>query len=162
MRSLKYLVVFFFVLCSVGCKHKKHSLSEEEPVRISDIIGFFKQADLPYTFGDSNLLKKDHDSALIKYSVFRQFVPDSVPDKVFGKGTKFKTYPMKRVKGSKGEIYLLVKLVSTEKRAAFVLCFDKKQSYIAGMPVLRLIQSASTAQSVTIANQCEITRNIIR
>ena len=75
---------FLLVLCvlawiSVGCKDKKKtSLTDEEPVEVADFIEFFPEVKLPVLIADTTLSRKISDSLLIAYSVFTQFVPDSV------------------------------------------------------------------------------------
>src|SRR5690348_17096887 len=91
-RSVLFVLL---LLCFSGCKSKKASLSGDDPVEVSDFIGFFPDRDLPYSFADSTLLKKDNDSLLISQTVFTQFVPDSILTRLFGK-SKPKLYPMGR------------------------------------------------------------------
>ncbi len=142
-----------------GCKSKKKpSLSGEEMVDISDFIDFFPTANLPYKFTDTSLLRKEKDSLLISYKVITQFVPDSVFDQVYGKGVKPKVYPLGKVVVSKGETYLFIKTVAKDKRAAFIVAFDKDNKYIAAMPALRPDQSTATAQSMVLDKQYTITK----
>src|SRR5215216_1781080 len=135
------LLVLVIVLAA--CKSKKTSLSGDDPVEITDFIDFFPVRSSFY-FSDTSLLKKDKDSLLISYKVFTQFVPDSILGTVFGKGTPPKLYPMAQIKSD--ETYLFAKAVSGNKRAAFILGFDKDNKFIAGMPVLRIDQSETTQQ----------------
>lgn len=162
MKNLKFLFFLSFVSFFICCRHKKTKLTGEEPVKIGDFIEFFQPANFPYSFADSNLQKKEKDSTLISYKVFTQFVPDSMLNKVFGKTSKLKIYPMARLKGPNSENYLFAKVVNADKKAAFVLCFDKKQNYVTGMPILRLNQFPSTSQSVVVDKRYEITRNMVR
>src|SRR5688572_14385877 len=97
------VLVVFLVLCFLGCKSKKASLSGEDPVEISDFISFFPDRDLPYSFADTTLLKKDNDSLLISPTVFTQFVPDSILTGIFGKA-KPRIYPM--AKNTADDTYL--------------------------------------------------------
>lgn len=146
-----------------GCKQKKKpSLSGDEPVEVSDFIDFFQPLPLPVQFNDSILNKKEKDSLLIGYKVFTQFVPDSIINKTFGKGTKLKIYPLGKAAIPKAETYLFSKVIAGDKKAIFVLSFDNKQQFIAGMPVLRLDQQSSTLQSVTMDKRYTITKTVMR
>ncbi len=151
------LIVFALML---ACKSKKANLSGEDPVEVSDFIEFFPDVKLPFLVADSNLLKKENDSLLISYKVFTQFVPDSVTTKIFGKTAKPKIYPMGKAGGA--EQYLFAKALSGNKRVAMVVCFDKKDQFIAAMPLLTLDQSANTQQTGTVDSRYTITRTVIR
>jgi len=144
----------------LACKSKKTNLSGEYPVEVGDFIGFFPDIRLPFLVADSNLSKKENDSLLISYNVFAQFVPDSVTTKIFGKNVKPKIYPMGKAVGT--EQYLFAKALSGNKRVAILVCFDKKDQFIAAMPLLTLDQSANTQQTSTVDSRFTITRTVIR
>lgn len=159
----KLLILLLVVNLIAGCKQKKKpSLTGEEPVEVSDFIEFFQPLTLPIQFNDSVLNKKEKDSLLIGYKVFTQFVPDSIINKAFGKGTKPKIYPLGKVEISKAESYLFSKVIAGDKKAIFVLSFDNKQQFIAGMQVLRLDQQSSTQQSVVMDKRYTITKTVMR
>jgi hypothetical protein len=92
--------------------------------------------------------------------VFTQFVPDSVLQKIFGKTAKPKIYPLGKVEG--GETYLFAKALSAEKRTALLLAFDKKDQFIAAMPLLSLDQSAATRQSGVLDSKYTISKSTFR
>lgn len=150
----------FLIILLAGCKSKKKSLSGDEPVEISDFIEFFPDTKLPYQVADSTLLKKENDSLLISYKVFTQFVPDSIVDLVFGKGIKPKIYPLAKNKGE--ETYLFVKAIAGNKRSALVLGFDKKNQFIAAMPLLSLDQKSATQQTGNMDSRYTITKMVFR
>jgi len=156
----RYCWLVFFVFLLAACKSKKVSLAGDEPVEVADFIDFFPETKLPYLVADSNLLKKEKDSLLISYKVFTQFVPDTILHKIFGKNAKPKIYPMGRAAGD--ETYLFAKTLSGEKRAALVLSFDKKDQFIAAMPLLSLDQSAATQQASSMDSRYTITKTIYR
>jgi hypothetical protein len=158
----KCAILFFAMAVIFGCRHKKHSLSGEEPVEVGDFIEFFPQRSLPYSFSDTIFQKKEKDSLLISYKIFTQFVPDSVLSKVFGKNIKPKIYPMGRIEIPKGETYLFVKTISGYKRAAFIISFDKKQKFIAAMPALLFDQYVSTTQSFVLDSRYVLTKTLLR
>jgi hypothetical protein len=159
---MKYTMLILALAVISGCKHKKHSLSGEEPVEVKDFIEFFPPVKLPYSFTDTILQKKEKDSLLISYKIFTQFVPDSFLTKVFDKNVKPKIYPMGRIEVPKKETYLFVKTVSGDKRAAFILSFDKKQNFIAAIPALQLDQYASTTQSFVMDSKYTFTKTLLR
>lgn len=142
------------------CKSKKKSLTGEDEVEVSDFIDFFPEVKLPYQFGDTLLIKKDKDSLLINHTVLTQFVPDSILTKVFGKNAKPKVYAMGKVQNE--YVYLFAKGVAGEKRAAFVFGFDKKDNFIAGMPILLVDNSPATQQSAGIDKSYGLIKTVVR
>jgi hypothetical protein len=169
---MKYFLMRFFstllfalvlAVALTGCKDKKKvSLSGDEPVEVSDFIDFFQPLNLPVQFSDSSLAKKEKDSLLISYKNFTRFVPDSFLRKVYPKGVKPKIYAMGKAVVPKAEQYLFVKTIGGEKRAYFLLAFDDKEKFIAGMPLLRPDKQAATSQSVTLDRKYTITQTIAR
>ena len=163
-RVQKYLMVLTAIASLAGCKQKKKiNLSGEETVAVNDFIDFFAPLDLPLEFADTSLLKakKDNDSLLISQKNFNQFVPDSVLQQVYAKGVKPKIYVLGKVTVPKAETYLFVKTVTNDKKAVFVLGFDKDQKFIAGMPVLRPDLKSSTEQSVSMDRKYSITKKVV-
>ncbi|MEO7922375.1 MAG: hypothetical protein ABIR30_01760 [Chitinophagaceae bacterium] len=161
--SRKYIILLIALSILAGCKQKKKpALTGEEPVAFADFIGFFQPVQLSYQLSDSILKKKEKDSLAISYKVFTQFVPDSLISKVFGKGVKPKLYPLGRVEVPKAETYLFVKTVTNDKKAVFILSFDKNQQYIAGMIALRPDNNSSTIQTVTMDKRYSITKTVLQ
>jgi hypothetical protein len=158
-----YLILLLALAVMTGCKHKKKlSLSGDEPVEVGDFIEFFQPLRLPYQFSDTVFRNKEKDSLLISNKVFTQFVPDSVLNKVFGKGVKPRIYPAGRVEVPKAETYLFVKAIAAEKKAVLLLVFDKKKQFIAHMAVLRPDQQPTTQQSVVMDRKYTITKTVQR
>ena len=160
-RQIFIVVLGLFLLA--GCKHKKKpSLSGEDPVEVNDFIEFFEPVKLAFQVNDSTLLKKEKDSLLISYKVFTQFVPDSILGSVFGKNVKPKIYPLGKASVPKGETYLFVKAVSSNKKAAFIIGFNARNEFITGMPLLIPDAYASTTQTSTLDKRYTLTKSILR
>ncbi|MCZ2459255.1 MAG: hypothetical protein LC128_06480 [Chitinophagales bacterium] len=149
MRSLRsYLLLLVSIWLLAGCKQKKKPLlSGEEPVEVNDFIDFFPEKNLPYEFADSSLLQKSPDSLRISYKVFSEFVPDSVLNRIFGKGMKPKFYPMAKITVPKAETYLFVKALSGGKSTGLLAAFDKKKSFIALTTIMQPDQNFATQQT---------------
>ncbi len=164
MRSTgKIAFILLALVMLTGCKQKKKpSLSGDDPVEVSDFIGFFQPVKLPYQVHDSIFSKKDKDSLLISHKIFKQFVPDSVLAKVYGKGVKPKIYMMGGAENPKGETFLFIKTGTKHIQSVFVLAFDNKQQYVAGMPVLRLDNNRATVQSMAMDRNFGITRAVLQ
>lgn len=160
---LKLLFILTLAFALGSCKGKKKiSLSGEEPVEVSDFIEFFQPLNPPVQFSDSSLVKKEKDSLLISYKIFTQFVPDSVLRKVYAKGVKPKIYALGKTVVPKAEQYLFIKTMTADIKAYFLLAFDNKDQFIAGMPLLRPDKQNATLQSVTLDRKYTITQTIAR
>lgn len=161
LRWPMFLLISFIFL--TGCKQKKKvSLSGEDPVEVSDFIAFFPTVNLPYTFSDSLLQRKEKDSLQVSYKIFTQFVPDSMISKIFGKEKKLKIYPVGKSEDSKNGTYLFTKIISATKRAAFIIAMDKKDAYMTAMPVLRSDQGKTTQRTTLIDKKFTITQTQVR
>ena len=163
MKGLFRLLVWIPVFSLLACNSKKKvTLSGDEPVDIKDFIEFFHPLDLPYQIADTSVSKKRTDTLLIGYKVFTHLVPDTVLSKVFGKDEKLKIYPMGRVAAPEQGTYLFVKALSTDRKAALILCFDKKNNFITAMPVLQPDASPATQQLFVIDKRFTLSKGITR
>ena len=155
----RYFLLLGLIVLVASCKSKKTSLAGDEPVEISDFIEFFPEKKLPYTIADTSLNRKEKDSMRIGYKVFTQFVPDSILSPIFGK-TQAAIYPLARIKGD--ETYLFIKAVTGTKTAAIIACFDKKDNFIAGMPVLTSESNKRIERTVILDSRYTLTKSTTR
>ncbi len=164
MSGFRRITIFLVAFALIaGCRHKKRiSLAGDDPVEVSDFIGFFQPVQLSYQLVDSILPKKDKDSLLISYKILTQFVPDSFLNKTFDKGVKPKIYALGKAQAPKAETYLFVKTVNNDKKSVLILAFDKKNHFIAGMTALRSHANTSTIQSITLDRKYTITKTVLR
>jgi len=107
------------------------------------------------------LFKKENDSLLISYKIFTQFIPDTLINKVFGKGIKPKFYSLGKVTEPDAETYLFVKAITTEKKTLYILCFNKKSEFITGLTGLLLDQSPATNQTLILDKKFTITKTVL-
>jgi hypothetical protein len=140
-----FLGLCLLVWISIGCRDdKKVSMRGDQPVEVGDFIEFFPQVNLPFIVSDTTLSKKKSDSSLIAYSVFTQFIPDSVLKTDFNKSYP-KIYALGRVKEKGRETYLFVKAVQGAKRVAYLVTFDDDKKYL---NTLRLVRTGENYTSV--------------
>lgn len=150
------------VLLFSACKGKqKPSLSGEDPIEAGDFLAFFPEKRPPFSISDSTVLKKETDSLLISNTIFKQFIPDSVLQAVFGKNVKPKFYPVARFKSDDGN-YILAKGISNSKKAAILALFNKKDEYVHAMPLLIADANPATQQLTTIDRNFGIHLNLTR
>jgi len=133
----KYLLLILLPGLLFACKSKKHSLSEnDEEVDVPEFIEFFQPLKLPYQVTDTVLRRKETETSIINNKIFTRLVPDSVLTKYFGKEGKPRLYAVGKVKVPDHEIYLFVKASTASRRVLYVLCFDKKNKFLAARPVI--------------------------
>ncbi len=163
MKGKYWLIVIISFFILLACRHKKKiSLSGEESVDAKDFIESFQSIELPYEIADTSVVKKRGDTVLISHKVFSGLIPDSVLRKVFGKDERPKIYPIGRASDQRQDNYLLVKALSSAHRAVFLLCFNKKDSFIAAMMALQPDTRPSTHQFFTIDKRFILSKNITR
>lgn len=152
------MMILTFACWGCGGK-KKPSLTGTDKVEVSDFIESFELIKPPYEVRDTLFNRKEKDSLLISNTVFSQFVPDSVLTKLFGKNAKPKIYLGKRVK-IETETYLFPKLITTNKKAVIVLCFDSKNKFKAWLPLLVPDANAATTQVSGLDRKLSFFKNV--
>jgi hypothetical protein len=159
----KYCLLLFVLVLLSNCKqNKKSAITGDGPVAVSDFLNFFKKVKLSYQFTDSILHRKEKDSTSISYKVFAQFVPDTLFNKYYGKGAKPKIYPLAKVEVKEGETYLFVKTNLSDKKAVYVLGFDKKKEFLAGFSILRSDPKSSSLQTVVFDKNYSLAKTIYK
>jgi len=157
-KCLAFLMILCFLCYGCGSK-KKPSLSGTDKVEASDFIESFELIKPPYEVIDTSLNRKQNDSLLISNTIFAQFVPDSVLTNLFGKNPKPKIYVGKRVK-IETESYLFPKLITANKKAVIVICFDNKNQFKAWLPLLVQDNNPATTQVSGVDRRSSFYKNI--
>jgi hypothetical protein len=133
----KYLLLLMLPVVLFSCKSKKVSLAvNDERVNISDFLDFFQPLKLPYESTDTILRRKEPETTVINYALFTRLIPDTILTSLFGKDHPPRLYAIGKVRVPGEESYLFVKAVTKDRKAMYVLCFDKKDHYAAARPVL--------------------------
>lgn len=130
------LYMMLSVVILAACSQKKVSLSGDEPMDAGDFLASFPELRLPYMIQDTSLARRPGDSLLIGKKLVSRFIPDSVYRREFGKGVNPKLYALGRVEVEDGETYIFIKAMTTAKQAAYLLSFDKLDSFRASMPLV--------------------------
>lgn len=166
-KTIIALVVLLAAMFLIQCKGKKKPQTGDELSDVRDFIEFFPQPVKTIQLNDSILLKKESaaggkDSAAIGYKTLIRFIPDTILNKVFGKGLKPKNFPIGHLVDDNKTNYLITKAIAGDNRSLLLYCFDKNEKLIAATNLLKLDQSATTTQSVTIDRSFSISKNITR
>jgi len=160
--AISILVALVSMSLLIECKGKKKPRTGDELADVTDFIEFFPAPSKSIQFNDSIFSKKEKDSAAISYKTLIKFIPDTILNKIFGKGLKPKSFPLARMQDGNKTQYLLAKTIAGDTRGVLLYCFDKNEKLIAAANMLKPDQSPNTAQSFTIDRNFNISKNIIR
>jgi hypothetical protein len=156
MKKCLLLIVTSLLLYS--CKSKKVSLAvDDDKVNISDFLEYFQPLKLPYGVTDTILRRKEPETAVINYSLFIRLVPDTILLHLFGKTAHPKLYAIGKIRVPDAESYLFVKAVTKDRKALYVLCFDKKDHLGGARPVLYSDNEPGVSSRVDMDNKYTLT-----
>lgn len=147
----------FICIIFLGC-HSKKTGNDDKEFSYEQFSDQFSKASLPYQLSDTALLH-NKDTASIHYTDFSSFIPDSLKKKVFGKSGRVKYFPLRKIDFKDGSFYI-VKGTANNKKATFLLSFDKKQELGAVMPYLIPDDDPTTSQNTIIDKSFSISANI--
>lgn len=145
----RLLLVCFTIIFLASCKDKHVSLSGDAKVDVKDFVAAFPAIKLPYKVADSNMVKVA-DTTTISYTVFSEFVPDSVLQNVIGKNAKkIKIHPVGKIEKD-NETYLLANFSVNGKTSMICFLFDKENKYHASLPLLKQNLKDGYVHSVSV------------
>ncbi|MDP4213302.1 MAG: hypothetical protein Q8926_11785 [Bacteroidota bacterium] len=159
MGPLKKILLFTCMCFFAFCKHKPgNSAEKQKPVDIREFIGVFPATKLPANFGDSSLVRKSRDSA-ISTAVLRQFVPDSLFRRYWGKNPKTRFYGSGKVAVKKAETYLFLKSVDGTRKGLYILAFDREDHFKAMLTLVFREDDADVQYVSSMDNKYTVTVN---
>lgn len=137
----------------ISCRHKPANGSGGTgKVDPDDFQAMFRTLNLPLSFGDSSLVRKTGDSSL-NWSVFSQFLPDSLIQKYFGKSIKPKLFASGKLVVKNAETYLFIKAITPAKKILYVACLDKDGKFRTGMALVLRDEESEIKYSATVDNK---------
>ena len=125
----KFLLALIIIPIYFSCQSKKVSLNENANAGINDFMEAFPTVTLPYQITDKILDNDQNDSFYVNYKTFTHFFPDSVLIRHFGKTARPKIYLLGKTQAGKNEFYLFFNAIGSEKKIAFVSCFNKEKKF---------------------------------
>ena len=153
----------FWILIScislISCKGKKKMLSGDETLSAEEFVLSFPIIELPVNLSDTTINNKISDSALISPKLLKEFIPDSVFSRDFGKTGKPRYFLIGRAVDKNGDNYLVLKAATAAKQAGYIVCFDKDNKYRAGMQVVTNSTERNTHFQGGLDRKFTITRN---
>lgn len=145
-------VLCLLMIAFTSCKDKKASLSGNETVNAQEFFDAFKKLKLPFSVADTNLTKVA-DTITINYAVVTQFVPDSVLISLPVKDIKKAILRAVGKIEKEDEHYLLLNITVNKKTSLYAFLFDKKNKYLAYLPLIDNKNSDTYMHSVSINNE---------
>jgi hypothetical protein len=162
MRLLKFVFLFASLTIFISCRQKTDSNGGNQvKIEPEDFQAMFHRLRLPVNFADSSLSKRSTDSS-ITWSVFSQFIPDSLIQKHFGKTVKPRLYASGRLVVKKAETYLFIKALTQSKKLLYVVCIDPDGKFMAGMPLLIREEDSGFRYAASIDNKYTISVSRLR
>ncbi|HEV3222385.1 hypothetical protein [Pedobacter sp.] len=161
MRLLKMMLVLITVIALMSCRHKNANGGETRKIEPEDFRAMFRNLNLPVNFGDSSLAKKPTDSVM-SWSVYHQFIADSLIQKYFGKSAKPRLYATGKLVVKNAETYLVIKALSPSKKILYVVCLDKEGNFKTGIPLIIREDDSEFRYAANIDNKYTISVSRLR
>lgn len=155
-RFTIYLLAFVFFACN-----SKQPATQDTEFTYDQFANSFKNASLPFQLTDTFLIK-NKDTASIRGGIFTSLLPDSVRNKLFGKGDRVNYIPLWKIDIPGGEHYYLIKTESKNKRAVFLFVFDKENELTESFPFLVPDTDVATMQVSSIDKAYSISKTVFR
>lgn len=134
MRKFTLILLTCFLV--FGCHNEPASLSGTEHIDVKDFMAAFKEITAPTRFVDSNFTKAA-DTTTISFTVFSQFVPDSVLRLITGKNPEYTSiHPIGKF-DKDDERYLFACFVQNKRKFLQTFVFNKKNNkYLSHLELL--------------------------
>lgn len=158
---IRYFLLCIMLCSLLGCGSGNEEPKPESEMTIQDFVELFNPVASAFTVSSVKLASPVSDSFPISKTLVQKFIPDSIFVKDFGKKATLKFYSLGSKTDNSKNIYLFVKAASAYKKFAYILVFDKKYTYKAGitvantpLPAKNLIESGLDRKfTITINNQ---------
>lgn len=128
----KDLVWALLLISLFACKNKK--VSGNQHVEADEFFTAYKNLKLPFNVSDTTM-QQAADTNTISYSIFTQFIPDSIFNNPFGKDRKLTIHPIGKIEQKGKETYFTT-LVNSKNNSAIYLSVYDKNKFIANMPLV--------------------------
>ncbi len=130
---MKYLAALFILISLFACKNKK-KLSGGQHVEATEFFDAYSTLKLPFSVSDTSMTDAA-DTNTISYSVFTQFVPDSIFKNPFGKERRLTIHPIGKIEQKGKETYFTTLVNSKNQSAVYLTVYDKNK-FTASMPLV--------------------------
>jgi hypothetical protein len=139
-KAITWILFSFFFF---ACQQQEKDINNDEDIQATDFIHSFPEKQLPIQFKSKDIHTKESDSFYIKSSVVSKFIPDSVFKADFKQLKKVKFYRKARYTAEETkETYLFITGEEKNNKKIYLICFNDKNEFTAGM---KLIEKTSKA-----------------
>jgi hypothetical protein len=146
----RVILLLFACTYLIGCNSKSDKKSDSiGNFKDNDFTGPFPYLELRYHVADSTIIKNNTGEKPLALAGTKYF-SDSLIQSFFGKGAKPKFYPLGKARNGDKEIYIAIKAVDGDRRAAFLLCYDEQLNYKDGLLLCNTDDNPATSSSATI------------
>jgi hypothetical protein len=145
------MLVLITAIAFISCRHKSDNGGITRKIEPEDFRAMFHNLNLPANFGDSSLFKKPTDSSM-SWSVYSQFIADSLIQKYFGKSIKPRLFATGKLVVKNAETYLLIKAITPSKKILYIVCLDMEGKFKTGMPLIIREDDSEIRYAATIIN----------
>lgn len=147
MKHLFILLILSIVLFSCSDKEKE---GNDNTLNIeNDFTQQFAQLTLKFAVADTGLDKNIGKEKPLK--IFgKKYFPDTLIYKYFEKGSKINYYPIGKTQNEDQEIYIVMKAISGNRKAAYVLVYDNQLNYKDGAMICQTDGDNKTTYLATI------------
>ncbi|GEO10013.1 hypothetical protein [Segetibacter aerophilus] len=128
-----YLWLPIILLSLFACKDKK-KLTGNQHVEADEFFNAYNDIKLPFTVSDTNM-KQLSDTNTISYTIFTQFISDTILNNPFGKDRKFVIHPIGKFGEKEKETYFITLVTGKADTAIYLSVYDKNK-VMANMPLV--------------------------
>lgn len=152
----KYLLAVIILISIFACQSKKPEKTADNIEKTSgsgEFFNAFNPLKLPFTVTDTDM-KQLAATDTIGYSLFAQFVPDTIFNNSFGKNRKLSIYPVGKILRKGKENYFVVFIKDKNHSEVYLFVYDKNK-FVTGMPLVignddNILNTASIDKKLSI------------
>ncbi|MCG9898715.1 MAG: hypothetical protein MUF12_05125 [Sediminibacterium sp.] len=129
-KFLSFIVVLWFIFCTLACKESKPDFSGKVPVDKKAWVQSFGDIELPILYADSNL-KDVLDSTYFTHELISQIIPDSILKPLEKSKGEERYHPIGKIEKKKDKFTYLLLLQSSKnnKKLITLVLGDEKSKY---------------------------------
>ncbi len=149
------LIVFTSLTLLFSCGGKNNKDANKSVTIENEFTNQFSIISLPINISDKELEAPVLKEKQIK-TFGKKFFPDSLTQSFFSPGEKINFYSIGKTQNEDQEVYILLKAISGDKKAAFLLCFDNQLNYKDGALLCKTDLDSKTSYLATIKKDLNI------
>jgi hypothetical protein len=149
------LIVFTSILLLYSCGGKKEKEVVKSTTIDNEFTEQFASIQLPINITDTGLDRTIAKEKIIK-TYGKKYFPDSLVQTFFTPDEKVNYYAIGKTQNEDQEVYILMKGISGDKKAAFLMCYDNQLHYKDGALLCKTDVDSKTSYLATIKKDLNI------